>query len=200
MLPPCVVCGEPVLDGSGWASTLTRAEATALLRNAPPKDRSVIDPKVSQPVWVGHEHCTGNYLRTNEQSAEELEKRLVRRAGLQSEATRQAKAAAGRPVRRRPLPPQPRNASPVRRREFWRDHGLVDGERVDCAVCGRTLRARVFSPTEVAVGVHGKLKGIALICGDCGRLHCVDCAVPGASPRPTCHWCRRPGSVTVPVT
>ena len=181
LLPPCVVCGRPVLDGSGWASTLTRAEATALLRHAPPKDRMVIDPKVGQPFWVGHEQCTGNYLRTDERSAEELEKRLARRA-------------------RQPAGSAPRQASRSERREFWWDHVLVSGQRVDCAVCGRTLRVKVFESTEVAVAVQGELDGIALICGDCGRLHCVDCAAPGGSPRPTCHWCQRPDSVTIPVT
>jgi hypothetical protein len=49
----------------------------------------------------------------------------------------------------------------------------------------------------VTVATPEALAGMALICSDCGRLYCIDCAVREHAHLPTCEHCRRPGGVTI---
>jgi hypothetical protein len=79
---------------------------------------------------------------------------------------------------------------------FWIDHGFTDGDRVRCATCGMALVVRLikFSPSVVATA--DALAGVPMICGDCGRLFCVDCATRRDANRPSCDRCERIGGVT----
>lgn len=81
--------------------------------------------------------------------------------------------------------------------EFWRNHGRTDGETVQCGACGRSLRVKVHTAAKVTVATPDALAGIALICGDCGRLFCTGCAQRDHPYLLTCDRCRRPGTVTI---
>ncbi|WP_217197199.1 hypothetical protein [Streptomyces buecherae] len=82
----------------------------------------------------------------------------------------------------------------------WVDHGLVDGETVECGRCARTLRVAPQSASSVTVSHDGALEGVALICTACGQLLCSACAL-AASDNPYLPRCDRcGGQVTLPVT
>jgi hypothetical protein len=79
---------------------------------------------------------------------------------------------------------------------FWVDHGFTDGDRVECAVCGKSLVVVLIKHTRVVVSAVDAQAGSPLICGDCGRLFCVHCALRLHPNRPSCDRCRKVGGVT----
>lgn len=79
---------------------------------------------------------------------------------------------------------------------FWIDHGLENGDRVECAVCGESLVVRLVKNTKIVVATVEAQAGSPLICGDCGRLFCVECSIRQHPNRPTCDRCQRVGGVT----
>lgn len=87
------------------------------------------------------------------------------------------------------------DAEPGRPR-FDRDHGFENGEMVECAVCGKSLEVRIMKYAQMTVATMDVWTGIALICGDCGRLFCVDCALRRHPNLPSCDQCQEIGGVT----
>ncbi|RSM72375.1 hypothetical protein DMH04_42845 [Kibdelosporangium aridum] len=79
---------------------------------------------------------------------------------------------------------------------FWLDHGFVNGDRVECAVCDKPLVVRLVKYSRVILATTDTQTGSPLICGDCGRLLCLDCALRLHPHRPSCDRCRRVGGVT----
>lgn len=80
--------------------------------------------------------------------------------------------------------------------QFWINHGFAEGDRVNCAVCGKGLVVRLIKFTPVVIATPDALVGVAMICGDCGRLFCRDCAARRDSHWPSCDRCDRVGGVT----
>lgn len=82
----------------------------------------------------------------------------------------------------------------------WLDHGLANGAAVACRRCSRGLKVRLQSPSSVTVSHDGALAGMALICTECGRLLCADCALAASNNpyMPKCDRCQSP--VTVPMS
>lgn len=84
--------------------------------------------------------------------------------------------------------PRPLGAKP------WKDHGFTDSQVVECGSCRGDITVRLVREAVVLVATAEKLRGTALICQGCGRLHCSDCLVaPGGLPyeprRMTCDRC-----------
>ncbi|WP_028923147.1 hypothetical protein [Pseudonocardia acaciae] len=84
--------------------------------------------------------------------------------------------------------PRPLGAKP------WKDHGLANGQVVECGSCRADITVRLMDESAIFVSTPENLRGTALICGRCGRLMCVDCAIPVVDlpfdPRqPTCDRC-----------
>lgn len=79
---------------------------------------------------------------------------------------------------------------------FWLDHGFEDGDRVECAVCGTSLVVTLIKYSRITLSVAGAQAGSPLICGDCGRLFCVECSLRRHPNRPSCDRCQRVGGVT----
>ncbi|GHJ02922.1 hypothetical protein TPA0906_47870 [Streptomyces olivaceus] len=86
------------------------------------------------------------------------------------------------------------------RHQPWFDHGLSNGETVTCGRCAGELGVRLQSQSSVTVSHDGALDGIALICTECGRLICRDCALAASDNPylPKCHHCG--GGVTIPMS
>lgn len=79
---------------------------------------------------------------------------------------------------------------------FWLDHGFEDGDRVECAVCGKLLVVKLIENKPVTLSVRGALSKSPLICGDCGRMFCEECSLRRDSYLPSCDRCQRVGGVT----
>lgn len=82
------------------------------------------------------------------------------------------------------------------RPRFWLDHGFENGDMVECAVCGMSLEVKILKYTQVVLGTKDAWVGRALICGDCGRLFCLDCSLWCHPNRSTCDQCKIVGGVT----
>ncbi|MEU3960381.1 hypothetical protein AB0F42_11230 [Streptomyces buecherae] len=81
----------------------------------------------------------------------------------------------------------------------WVDHGLADGETVECGRWARTLRVALLSASSVTASHDGALEGMALIRTACGQSLCSACAL-AASDNPYPPKCDRCGGhVTLPV-
>ncbi len=80
--------------------------------------------------------------------------------------------------------------------QFWLDHGYENGDRVECAVCGTPLTVRLIRQSSIILGTMDAHTGSPLICGDCGRLFCVECSLRLHPNRPSCDRCKQVGGVT----
>jgi hypothetical protein len=79
-------------------------------------------------------------------------------------------------------------------KEPWLEHGLVHGQVVECGACRSEITVRLVQKGVSLIGTPDNMRGTALICGDCGRLLCVDCVLPVVDgpfepQRPTCDRC-----------
>jgi hypothetical protein len=66
-------------------------------------------------------------------------------------------------------------------------------------VCGKALVVRLLKYSPIVVATHDAHATSPLICGNCGRLFCVDCATRRHPNRPSCDRCQRLGGVTLPM-
>lgn len=65
-----------------------------------------------------------------------------------------------------PLASTPATAT-LRRRQVLAAGGFAaHGQRVNCAVCSRSLKVQLIAPGGVTVALHESFAGTALICGD----------------------------------
>lgn len=93
--------------------------------------------------------------------------------------------------------PQPLGSEP------WKNHGLNDRQLVECGSCRGEVTVRLVEGGTVLLATVENMRGEALICGDCGRILCADCAL-AAVDRPfedlaTCDRCRgRVGPLQAP--
>ena len=83
--------------------------------------------------------------------------------------------------------PQPLGSEP------WKNHGLSDRQLVECGSCRGEVTVRLVEGGAVLLATVENMRGAALICGDCGRILCADCAL-AAVDRPferlaTCDRC-----------
>lgn len=99
-----------------------------------------------------------------------------------------------------PPAPHPRPAAAPPDGRPWLDHGLADGDLVECARCHTALEVRLATRTSVTVSHDDALAGTALVCTSCGRLLCADCGLAASDNPylPKCDGCR--GHLTLPMT
>lgn len=62
-----------------------------------------------------------------------------------------------------------------RAREPWKEHGLADGQIIECGSCRSDITVRLVEPGVIVLSTVENMRGTAVICGSCGRLLCVDC-------------------------
>lgn len=74
----------------------------------------------------------------------------------------------------RPFDPQP---TPLGKRP-WQDHGLVQHQMVECGSCGADISVYLSGPAEIVLATKENMRGLALLCGGCGRLLCIECLTP----------------------
>lgn len=94
------------------------------------------------------------------------------------------------PGRRPPFDPQPKplDSKP------WKDHGFADGQIVECGPCRGDITVRLEQDGAILLATTENMRGVALICGGCGRLLCAECVtvavdLPFGSRFPTCDRC-----------
>jgi hypothetical protein len=76
----------------------------------------------------------------------------------------------------------------------WKDHGLANGQVVECGSCRTDITVLLAQPGAILLSTPENMRGTASICGVCGRLLCVDCLTPAVDlpfdPRlPKCDRC-----------
>lgn len=93
-----------------------------------------------------------------------------------------------------------RGRMPPPGRRPWLEHGLSNGDTVDCEVCGRTLTVRLERDSMVTVATKDALRGAVMICTECARVLCNSCAAAsrGRTHLLTCDRCQ--GSVALPMS
>lgn len=77
-------------------------------------------------------------------------------------------------------------------------HSYTDGQELNCARCGKTVRVKLHRPGEVVIATPGSLGNRALICDDCGRIFCQPCSANLGEFIPECDSCH--GDITLPCT
>jgi hypothetical protein len=66
-----------------------------------------------------------------------------------------------------------------------------EGDKVECGVCGKTLRVKYHDPGKIAIATADALRGVALRCRACGFIVCDPCSMPpGGTGMPTCPSCK----------
>jgi len=77
----------------------------------------------------------------------------------------------------------------------WLDHGLVDRQVVECGACRRDITVRLAEKGAILISTTENMRGMALICGGCGRLLCAECSaapvvdLPFDPHHPSCDRC-----------
>ena len=67
----------------------------------------------------------------------------------------------------------------------------LEGDRVKCGVCGKSLKVKYHDPGQVAVVTADALRGVALRCQTCGFIVCDPCSIPpGDVGMPICPSCK----------
>lgn len=72
----------------------------------------------------------------------------------------------------------------------------VDGDRVACEKCGKSLEVR-YGSKQIALGTPETMAKVALKCQRCGFVTCTSCALPGGATKqgtlPVCPGCGSKG-------